>query len=357
VKGTSNATIVRFNCFYHVFNDEIERLEKRGVNTHELAKRKFTTHLFSILFDLQGREPSDEEKVRIQKLLREDGGVLAGKTWSISRHKTPYGMKYLFSIGIQMTHPIIVDLITPDQNVVDVIEKWIAKSPYSTDPIFIAHEDLEITDKYVRSKSTNFGNFVADVVRGLEGIRDSEKIAEIGLINGGSFRIDRVIHQGEAINEMKLADVFFHDNEILLYELKGANLRAVLEKSLHLAVNGAEGSGEFLQISGLTVSVNNDKVQSIEVGDWENERAPLDDAKNYLVATTKYVAGKPYRDVFGSLASREASPDVREEVGEAFKFAGGTKSWKELPGIKRTSAQPSIGAFPVPVYQSGRWIM
>jgi 5'-nucleotidase, C-terminal domain len=58
-------------------------------------------------------------------------------------------------------------------------------------PIIRAPQTLLVRDNYVRRSSTNFGNLVADILAGQ--LKEPTSRRDIGIINSGSFRIDRNI--------------------------------------------------------------------------------------------------------------------------------------------------------------------
>src|SRR5262249_14324604 len=106
-------------------------------------------------------------------------------------------------------------------------------APFDKQPAFLqAPEALELRDDQMRRQSTNFGNFTADLIRGELNTRDRTRLkADIGLVNSGSFRLDRNLVQGEPIKAKTLCDVFFHPNRLLLGEQQGEKIREILLKS------------------------------------------------------------------------------------------------------------------------------
>jgi hypothetical protein len=84
----------------------------------------------------------------------------------------------------------LTSLIPPDTKVSDRIKDWLNQFSETTAMIIRAPIDLHLEDKLVRRKSTNFGNFIADVVRhGGVQRRFSERRCDVGLINSGGFRL------------------------------------------------------------------------------------------------------------------------------------------------------------------------
>lgn len=97
--------------------------------------------------------------------------------------------------------------------------------------------ELDATDNALRSRSTDFGNFVADAVNAGSG-------ADLALINAGSLRGDDLIPS--AISVGQLLDVLLYDGPeaAVLVEIARRDARALLAHGLGKANHGA-----FLQVS------------------------------------------------------------------------------------------------------------
>jgi len=145
----------------------------------------------------------------------------------------------------------------------------------------------------VRYRETNFGSFVADVVRRTAG-------AEVALINGGTLR--RSIRKGPILLK-DLHSALPFNNYVVAFRLRGDKLREALE---HGVASMEAGDGAFPQISGMTVAYDSSKppgrrVQRITVGGRE-----LEPGREYTVATHDFLAagGDGYK-VFGQVVSAE----------------------------------------------------
>jgi len=157
--------------------------------------------------------------------------------------------------------------------------------------VVVGRSRVSLNGAEVRVRETNFGNFVADVVRRTAG-------AEVALINGGSIR--RSIRKGP----IRLKDLYSalpFNNYVVAFRLRGDRLRAALEHG----VAGVElGAGAFPQISGMTMTYDPSappgrRIKTISVGG----RALVPD-KEYTVATNDFIAagGDGYK-VFGEVIS------------------------------------------------------
>ncbi len=94
-----------------------------------------------------------------------------------------------------------------------VIDAWLQKFPEPVTPILRSPLELELADTAIRCRSTNFGNFVADIMAGRRRDRNPQRPrADVAVINGGAFRLDRAIGLGEPISPKLLCDIFYHNN-------------------------------------------------------------------------------------------------------------------------------------------------
>lgn len=129
----------------------------------------------------------------------------------------------------------------------------------------------------VRTKETNLGNLVADVMRNAVG-------ADVALTNGGGIRAS--INQGP-ITLGEIYTVLPFDNTLVKLEVKGADLLGALERGVSAYPNEA---GSFLQVSGLSLTFDPGKpagqrVTSVTVGG-----KALDPNAVYTVATNDFMA-------------------------------------------------------------------
>ncbi len=146
---------------------------------------------------------------------------------------------------------------------------------------------LDTRRAHVRSRETAFGNLLTDAMRRATG-------SDVALHNGGGIRGDTRYPPGTAITrEMVLRELPFRNKAVVL-GISGRTLMHVLEH----AVSAIDvGSGQFLQVSGLSFAYDpsqpaGSRVVTVDVGG----RA-LDPQARYTVATTDFLAdgGDGYR--------------------------------------------------------------
>lgn len=118
--------------------------------------------------------------------------------------------------------------------------------------------DLDSRDSQMRRYETNFGNFIADLMR-------TEYSTDFGLVNGGSFRKNGVIQEGP-FSLMTIWESFPFNDVTMVLEMPGSTFKKALEKAVGLWP--AEQS-LFLQVSNVQFVFNPEKPagERIEVED------------------------------------------------------------------------------------------
>ncbi|HWP51952.1 MAG TPA: 5'-nucleotidase C-terminal domain-containing protein [Clostridia bacterium] len=137
--------------------------------------------------------------------------------------------------------------------------------------------DLNGARSDVRTCETNLGNLVADAVR-------AESGAQIALMNGGGIRDS--IPAGD-ITKGHIITVLPFGNYIVTKKINGSNLHAALESAVKAL---PEENGAFLQVSGLTFTVDASAPTGGRVKNVMVDGRPLDIAAEYVVATNDFLA-------------------------------------------------------------------
>jgi 2',3'-cyclic-nucleotide 2'-phosphodiesterase (5'-nucleotidase family) len=136
---------------------------------------------------------------------------------------------------------------------------------------------VELDGDNTRARETNFGNFVADMVRQKSG-------AQIAIVNGGSIRAS--IGKGR----VKLEDIYTalpFDNYIVAFSITGKQVRDTLEYALSQI---DKGGGGFPQVSGLAFTYSHLPGTPVSVKDILVAGVPLERDKLYAVATNDFLA-------------------------------------------------------------------
>ena len=175
--------------------------------------------------------------------------------------------KNLLYAGMKLTIPGSVR-VTEDGKAVDAQTDSYIKSIQAiyqeSLKTVLGHTDVDLTDKNletgeraVRNAETNLGDLTADAYR-------YELGAEIGLSNGGGIR--SFIAAGNITYENTLA-VFPYGNMACLIEVTGQQLKDALEMA---SKNYPQESGGFLQVSGVTYTIDSTVLSSVKLDDKGN---------------------------------------------------------------------------------------
>ena len=322
VKAKSNARSIRLSWLVRMKAIEYEEVNARlgkFIEREEPGKdydplKALVVYQFirpALWTAITGEEKVDKNHPRFSAWQRyvHNRGLIEGP--GIFRHRLGDDYLLVFSIPFDSEMLDFVGLVSEDRNVRQAIDGWVDQYPGGRTVIATTPVELIIRDKMVRSWSTNFGNFVADVVR------SSSANVDVGVVNGGSFRLGRDLKTGEPITARTLCEIFYHANDIRIYRMAGALLRDLLLQSLEQRGPGEEGHGDFLQVSGVTVDAREATAPHIVIGD-----SPLQCDRHYSIATTEYVAERAYRQLFnGAELLTVAAPSIRNAVEQGFKLS------------------------------------
>ncbi len=147
-------------------------------------------------------------------------------------------------------------------------------------PVVTLEAELDSRARTVRSRESAFGNMIADVIRTRTG-------AEIGLMNGGGIRGDRVYPAGTVLTLADIIRELPFENRLVTLMLSGAELRAVIERSLARR-NGYFGGS--LSVSGMTIRYDLDRPPGQRIISAGIGGSPLSDDARYHVATLDFLA-------------------------------------------------------------------
>ncbi|MBJ6761726.1 bifunctional metallophosphatase/5'-nucleotidase [Myxococcaceae bacterium JPH2] len=151
-----------------------------------------------------------------------------------------------------------------------------------------------------RLGETNLGSFVADAFRAATG-------ADVALCNGGAIRADRVLPAGP-LTRRELYSLLPYRNDLVVVDVSGATLRAVLENGVSLS-GKPKPPGRFPQVSGLRFAYDLDKPAGERVTRVEVGGKPLDPTATYRLATLSFLtAGNDGYTMLKGLPTRPGTP-------------------------------------------------
>jgi len=137
---------------------------------------------------------------------------------------------------------------------------------------------LDAQESRVRREETPLGRFFAELMRERVG-------AQVGLLNSGAIRGNRVIPPGP-ITKRDIRALLPFSNTVVLLEVSGKALRAALERSVDEL---PRPTGHFLQTAGLAFSVDPAQPPGRRVAGVTVGGRPLDPSGVYRVATLDYL--------------------------------------------------------------------
>lgn len=152
----------------------------------------------------------------------------------------------------------------------------------------IGETKVELKGENSGKEETILGNFITDAVR------DSAKVS-YSTISAGT------LGEGMGIGNIDEKDISFLtpyiDDEIVIIELNGKQVKEMLEKSIRLY---PKENNSFLQISGMSVVVDKNKKPGERIIEVKMGEENLDENKKYQIATNSFLAlgGVGYYKIF-----------------------------------------------------------
>jgi 2',3'-cyclic-nucleotide 2'-phosphodiesterase/3'-nucleotidase len=190
----------------------------------------------------------------------------------------------------------LVDSIPPEPESFEIFNTF---SDSVVSPVIIGETTVELDarDNVLRGAESNFGNLVADAMR------DAFPQADFALLPSGSVWGDKIIPTG-VIRDIDILESLPFDENLVLLEMRGDSLKAMLERSVS-AISKLYGG--FFQIAGFSIEIDSSKTPfgngnpcegnvekgsrvkniSPKKGDWKKD-------KIYKIVTTDFVANGGY---------------------------------------------------------------
>jgi len=199
--------------------------------------------------------------------------------------------------------------------------------------------DLDCRFSSIRTRETNIGNFVADVMR--NGLK-----ADIGFINSGTLRADTIIDKG-LLKMRDLVGILPMLDELCLLQLSGNQLMDALENSVS---QYPRLEGRFAQVSGVTFSFDAARKSGERVleDSVKIHGAAIDRQRLYKLCTKNYLRlGKDGYDVFKDapcLADGEQAgilPTMVREYFQMLALANGYSEDAQVNSTKRATTDLS----------------
>jgi 2',3'-cyclic-nucleotide 2'-phosphodiesterase (5'-nucleotidase family) len=111
--------------------------------------------------------------------------------------------------------------------------------------------------------------------------------AELGLMNSGGIRANRVYPPGAEITRKDILAELPFGNRVVKLEIRGDVLLAALENGFSQVEDGA---GRFPQVSGMTVEADLSAPAGSRVKSVKVNGAPLDPSQTYTLAAVDFIS-------------------------------------------------------------------
>jgi len=174
--------------------------------------------------------------------------------------------------------PVTAD-IPEDQHTAEVVKTYEDRLGVELD-VVVAQSEAPLDAESVRLRASEqpIGNLFADAMR-------AELQADIGIMNAGSIRGDRVYPAGP-LTRRTIISMHPFGNVICKIEVAGS----VILQALNSAVSKLPAAaGQFPQVSGLTMSVDVNAAPGSRVRDVNVNGKPLDPTGRYTLAIPDYL--------------------------------------------------------------------
>lgn len=172
--------------------------------------------------------------------------------------------------------------LTPDAETAALVKRYTdqLESELSVE-IGTTAKPLDSRRLVVREAEAAIGDLIADAIRDATG-------AEVGLMNGGGIRGDRVYPAGTKLTRRDALTELPFNNITVMIELKGSDLLLALENGVSRI---ADRGGRFPQVSGLRFAYDPAKPAMQRVLEVTVNGQKLDSERSYKVATIDFLLG------------------------------------------------------------------
>jgi 2',3'-cyclic-nucleotide 2'-phosphodiesterase (5'-nucleotidase family) len=179
-----------------------------------------------------------------------------------------------------------------------------------------------------REKACTLGDLVADAAR-------ASVLADLALIQASQLR-SKVIPAGDLTRAVLSGSLSYPDEEVVLVEMSGEQLRAALERGISML---PKPSTAFLQVSGIRVTFRSEAPPGQRLAEVRVGREVLSPGKAYRAAMPSSLAkgALGYFRIFDGLEVKQTGPALVDALCDYIR-AEGTISPSAEPRLKDLSA-------------------
>ncbi|MDB5101618.1 MAG: hypothetical protein JWM80_6039 [Cyanobacteria bacterium RYN_339] len=191
--------------------------------------------------------------------------------------------------------------LKPDAGVEAMLAPYVNKIKAQMDEV-VGHTAVEFLNQNKQNGDAPIGNLIADAIRERTG-------TDVAFMNSGGIRAP--FPKGAITRGMVYSCLPF-ENRLVKFEVSGELMAQILE-----FVAGKTGKQGSLQISGLTLTVENGKPKDVMIGGQ-----PFDRARNYTISTIDYIAnGNDGADVFKQVKELHPTGELVRDAMFAYMAA------------------------------------
>ncbi len=181
---------------------------------------------------------------------------------------------------LTLTEEVLKEGFQPDMKVKATMDEYVSKLDSELNVVIGSTTvPLDARKSIVRSSESALGNYLADSFRRYAN-------SDIGMINGGGIRSDKILEPGDITKKM-VQEILPFANILVKIEVTGQVVLDALENSVSQIENGA---GRFLQVSGITFSFDLTKAAGSRVSNVLINGQQVDLAAKYTIALPNFTA-------------------------------------------------------------------
>jgi hypothetical protein len=245
VKTASNARTIRFNVLLYKRSAENDRA-RNSTEYREHLWSYVRSYILNRVFNTTTYSAAQRAPRAIRELIvpAEERGMPGPSARSaraflddtrLRSGFVPFG-DYdvgIFSFALDTESDAVIGAIPEYKKARDCIEKWERRWDSDTcgsrSPSVVLTATFHARDGMIRKQSTNMGNFAVDALTQNEA---SARVAEVGLLNSGSLRIDRDLRSGVNISANSMRPSFLSKRRVSLFAYGRRAMADCFEKSV-----------------------------------------------------------------------------------------------------------------------------
>lgn len=173
-------------------------------------------------------------------------------------------------------------------------------------PLGLTAVPLEARSEKCQTQESNFGNFLADLMRVYHG-------ADCAIVTGGTFKADKIFHSGQLLVK-DIVDTFPFEDPVVVIRVTGQAIREALENGVSKYPEPYVG---FPQVSNIQFSFDPKADPGNRIETIRLNGETLDEDRRYTIATRALLAfgSRGYKSFKAERVGGDAEEVIDEENG------------------------------------------